>query len=269
MQAQYVADRSLLLALWLQHPDWTTLTLAQATGRSVAWVKKWKARFRSVPNPTEAVWGQHRAPAPTQRFSPAVIEQILAIRDHPPEQLQRTPGPKAIRYYLPRSSGRQSEPLPRSTRTIWKVLRAAGRIAASRRRPRCPQDQPEPLVELQLDFKDVVQGDPVATAKQAHAVEVFDAVDVGTSLWLMGEPSAAYTAETVFAPLLHLLEQIGLPERVRGFPRSPLSGQCQPTRLSHALPALLVCARGPAGGQSAPSPRFERLCRATAWHAGV
>ena len=36
MQARYVADRSLLLSLWLQHPDWTALTLAQATGRSVA-----------------------------------------------------------------------------------------------------------------------------------------------------------------------------------------------------------------------------------------
>jgi hypothetical protein len=66
----------------------------------------------------------------------------------------------------------------------------------------------------------VVQVDPLVSAKQAHAVEVFDAVDVGTSLWLLGEPSASYTAETVFAPLLHLLEQIGLPQRVR-FDRDP------------------------------------------------
>jgi hypothetical protein len=56
-----------------------------------------------------------------------------------------------------------------------------------------PQDRPEPLVEVQLDFKDVVQVDPLVSAKQTHAVEVFDAVDVGTSLWLMGEPSASYT----------------------------------------------------------------------------
>ncbi len=46
------------------------------------------------------------------------------------------------------------------------------------------------------------------------------AVDVGTSLWLMGEPSASYTAQAVFAPLISLLERIGLPERVR-FDRDP------------------------------------------------
>ncbi len=87
-------------------------------------------------------------------------------------------------------------------------------------KPFCTICPPEPLVELQLDFKDVVQGDPLVSAKQAHAVEVFDAVEVGTSLWLMGEPSASSTAETVFGPLLTLLERIGLPERVR-FDRDP------------------------------------------------
>jgi len=76
------------------------------------------------------------------------------------------------------------------------------------------------VVELQLDFKDVVQVDPLATSQQAHAVEVLDAVDVGTSRWRLGEPSAAYTAETVFTPLVQLLTQLGLPERVR-FDRDP------------------------------------------------
>jgi hypothetical protein len=220
MQARYIADRSLLLSLWLQHPDWTALTLAQATGRSVAWVKKWKARFRSAANPADAVWGRSHLPARGPRVSAAVVEQILAIRDEPPEQLHRTPGPKAILYYLPRTPGLEGERLPRSTRTIWKILRAADRIAHQPRRPHHPQDRPEPLVELQLDFKDVVQVDPLVSAKQAHAVEVFDAVDVGTSLWLLGDPSASYTAETVFGPLLTLLERIGLPERVR-FDRDP------------------------------------------------
>jgi Integrase core domain len=220
MGARIIADRSLLLSLWLQHPDWTNPTLAQATGRSVAWVKKWKARFRTAADPEEEVWGRPHWPAPGPRFSAAVVEQILQIRDDPPEQLQRTPGPKAILYYLPRTAGLDGERLPRSTRTIWKILCAADRIAHRPRRPRHPQERAEPLVEVQLDFKDVVQVDPVASAKQAHAVEVFDAVDVGTSLWLMGQPSASYTAETVFAPLITLLEQIGLPERVR-FDRDP------------------------------------------------
>jgi hypothetical protein len=220
MNAHYVADRSLLLALWQQHPEWTNPTLAQATGRSLAWVKKWKARFRAHPDDPDVIWGRTSASSTAAPFAPRVIEQILAIRDTPPEQLQRTPGPRAILYFLPRSPEVHGERLPRSTRTIWKILRAHDRIPQHRRRPHGAQERPEPLVELQLDFKDVVQVDPLASTKQAHAVEVFDAVDVGTSLWLMGEPSATYTAATVFAPLLHLLQQIGLPERVR-FDRDP------------------------------------------------
>jgi hypothetical protein len=31
-----------------------------------------------------------------------VVKAILTIRDDPPEGLQRTPGPVAIKYYLPR-----------------------------------------------------------------------------------------------------------------------------------------------------------------------
>jgi Integrase core domain len=220
MEAQYVADRSLLLALWHQRPDWSTSDLAQATGRSVAWVKKWTARFRAAPNPSDIIWGRSRVHSPGAQFAPAVIEQILAIRDHPPEHLHRPPGPRAILYYLPRSPEVESERLPRSTRTIWKILRAGDRIAQPHSRPRETQPPLDPLVDVQLDFKDVVQRDPLVTAKQAHAVEVFDAIDAGTSLWLMGEPSAGYTAATVFAPLIHLLEQIGLPQRIR-FDRDP------------------------------------------------
>jgi transposase InsO family protein len=222
MDARYVADRSLLLALCQQHPDWTHPTLAQATGRSLAWVKQWQARFRAEPDNPAVIWGRPRArTSPTvPPVSARVIEQILAIRDHPPEHLQRPPGPRAILYYLPRAPEVAGERLPRSTRTIWKILRANARIARPQRPAHHPLERPEPLGELQLDCKDVVQVDPLATPKHAHAVEVFDAIDVGTSRWLMAEPSAAFTAETVFAPLLHLLQQIGVPARVR-FDRDP------------------------------------------------
>ena len=220
MDARYVADRSLLLALCQQHSEWTNPTLAQATGRSLAWVKKWKARFRAEPDNPAVIWGRSRASPTPPAVSPRVIEQMLAIRDHPPEHLQRPPGPRAILYYLPRAPEVAGERLPRSTRTIWKILRANGRIAQPHRPAHQPQPRPQPLEELQLDFKDLVQLDPLATDKQAHAVEVLDAIEVGTSRWLLGEPNAAYTAETVFAPLLQVLQQIGVPTRVR-FDRDP------------------------------------------------
>jgi hypothetical protein len=96
MDAYYVADRRLLHALLTQHPDWTNLTFAQATGRSLAWVKQWKARFRAEPDNPLVIWGKSHAHPQPPRFPPHVIERILALRDAPPESLQRTPGPKAI-----------------------------------------------------------------------------------------------------------------------------------------------------------------------------
>jgi hypothetical protein len=172
MNAQLVADRSLLPALLAEHPEWTNSTLAQVTGRSLAWVKKWKRRFRADPDNRDLIWGGTHAAASGSRFAPRVIERILAIRDEPPEGLQRTPGPKAILYYLLRSADVESERLPRSTRSVWKILRRAGRISQLSPTTHCPVVRPEPLVEWPLDFKDVVQVDPVATAKHAHAVEV-------------------------------------------------------------------------------------------------
>jgi hypothetical protein len=45
------------------------------------------------------------------------------MRQTPPEQMPRVPGPKALLYYLPRDPELQAldAPVPRSTRTIWKI----------------------------------------------------------------------------------------------------------------------------------------------------
>ncbi len=85
-------------------------------------MKKWKARFRAHPDDPDVIWGRTSAPATASTFAPRVIAQILVIRDTPPEQRQRTPGPRAILYFLPRSPEVHGERLPRSTRTIWKIL---------------------------------------------------------------------------------------------------------------------------------------------------
>jgi hypothetical protein len=48
MTTSYYADRINLLYVLQQHPDWTQPKLAQALGRSLAWVKKWLRRIRQV-----------------------------------------------------------------------------------------------------------------------------------------------------------------------------------------------------------------------------
>jgi hypothetical protein len=222
VDAHLVADRSQLRTLLLQCPDWTTAQYAHATGRSISWVKKWKKRFAAHPDDPDVVWGQaRRAHTVAPSFAPEVIECILAIRDTPPEGLRRTPGPRAILYYLPRSPDVPAGcRLPRSTRTVWSILRAYQRIALSPTRQRQPQERPAPLAEWQLDFKDLtsVPGDP--DGKHGHGVETLDAIDVGTSVWLLSEPAPDYAAHTVFAPLVRTLAEYGLPDRVR-FDRDP------------------------------------------------
>jgi Integrase core domain len=121
-QEQWIADRAMLQRLMQLHPEWTQQELADWIGRSVEWVKKWRKRFREAP-PGDAgvLFGKplgRKTPYP--QTDPEVEERILAIRDAPPENLKRTPGPRAILYYLPRDPQLQHrcQALPRSTRTI-------------------------------------------------------------------------------------------------------------------------------------------------------
>src|SRR6266516_735846 len=127
MEAQWVADRLHLRNLLTTQPDWTLQDLAQAVGRSRGWVKKSKKRLQAAPPQDEHVLhSQSRARKhPPPPLSPLVVDHILAIRDAPPQNLKRIPGPKAIRYYLNQAATTTLAGLrlPRSTRTIWRILR--------------------------------------------------------------------------------------------------------------------------------------------------
>ena len=102
-EADLVADRARLRKLLHEHPDWPRREYADQLGRSLGWVKKWMKRLREAAPTDEAVlWSRSSARKhPPPRISPQAIERILEIRDDPPENLQRTPGPKAILYSPP------------------------------------------------------------------------------------------------------------------------------------------------------------------------
>jgi hypothetical protein len=186
MEAQWVADRRRLRALLASRPDWTRQDLAQALGRSLGWVKKWVKRLQNAPPDDDTVLhSRSRARKhPPPALSQTVIDRILAIRDQPPAGLKRIPGPKAIRYYLEQQATTTlaGERLPRSTRTIWHVLRQHQRIQLLPDRIHQPLARPEPLSHWQLDFKDAssVPADP--DGKQQHVVEVLNTVDMGSSI---------------------------------------------------------------------------------------
>ena len=127
------------------------------SGAPATLVKRWVKRLRQAPATDETVlWNRssarHHLLPP---LHPAVIDRILEIRDHPPEHLQRTPGPKAILYYLHRQADllAQGLRLPRSTRTIWQILTEHGRIGHPPRRVHVPMERPGPLVSWQIDWQ--------------------------------------------------------------------------------------------------------------------
>ena len=221
---QWIADRALLQRYLRDHPEWTQPQLAAAVGRSLGFVKKWVKRLRGAPSGDMSVlFGlPRRRKTPYPQSDPQVEERILAIRDEPPEHLKRVPGPKAILYYLPRDPALQgrSAPLPRSTRTIWKILRRHDRIGHAARRVHQPLERPAPMSCWQIDFKDAssVPADPYG--KQQHVVEILNVVDMGTSIVVAADVHADFHAQTARHSMAEVLIEHGTPEAIT-FDRDP------------------------------------------------
>jgi hypothetical protein len=78
---------------------------------------------------------------------------MVEMRLSPPENLKRVPGPRALLYYLPRDPELQvaQVPLPRSSRTIWKILHKTGCLVTRSKEPPHPNELREPLEESQMD----------------------------------------------------------------------------------------------------------------------
>ena len=159
-EAQLIMQRASLRWLTQQHPTWTQQELAMTLGKSLAWVKKWLKRLREAkPTDVMVLHARSRArktpPASIAR-PPAGVQRILEIRESPPENLQRVPGPEAILYYVHRDLElrKAGVRLPRSQTTIWKILRLFGCIAQDHRRQPKPAERKQPGEEVQLDLKD-------------------------------------------------------------------------------------------------------------------
>jgi hypothetical protein len=148
MPLSYSAARANFYDLYQHHPDWSHAQLAAALGCEVRWVEKWLKRFREElaagQRLDQVLQGHSRArkTAPS-RTQPLVVEQILAIRDQPPEGLRRVPGQEAIHSYLERDPLLQflQVPIP-SCKTIYRILKAHERIAARGKLLHQPWERP-------------------------------------------------------------------------------------------------------------------------------
>jgi transposase InsO family protein len=218
MEAVYYAARANLRRLLTHDPTWTRQQYAQAVGMSLGWVKKWSKRLREAsPDDDTVLQGQSRArKRPPERISEVVVDRILQMRDQPPEGLGRTPGPKALLYYLPRDAhlAASGERLPRSSRTIYRFLREAGRIRQRLPHLQEPTERPAPLSQWQVDFKDASTVPAQLDGKRQHVVEVLNAVDMGTSVLVAAQVRADFNAETTLQEIASLLRTHGRPQQL-------------------------------------------------------
>lgn len=249
MEVVDYAARANLRRLLAAHPQWTQQQYAQAVGMSVGWVKKWKPRLlQAGPSDEQVLHSRSRARRqPPERLSQTVVDRLVQLRDEPPEGLQRPPGPKALLYYLPRDPSLQGERLPRCSRTIYRLLKQAGRIASRQPAPHEPLERPALLSHWQLDFKDVTTVPPEEGGKRQHALEALHVIDEGTSVVLAAQLDAHFHAETTLEALAQVFRQQGLPERIQvdrdvRFVSSP-QGSDFPSALLHFCQCLGVAVR--------------------------
>ncbi len=172
MEAVYYAARANLRRLLTQYPTWTRQQYAQAVGMSLGWVKKWLKRLQEAPPQDEAVLqGQSRARKhPAERISQRVVARLVELRDQPPEGLGRTPGPKALVYSLPRDAhlAASGERLPRSSRTIYRILQQAGRIAHRLPHVQEAQERPAPMSNWMQKDAATVPADPDGKRQEVY-----------------------------------------------------------------------------------------------------
>ncbi len=219
MEEEWIVDRGKLREVWFEHPEWSRQKMANEMERSKSWVKKWLHRIRSAPLEDQMVLlgKSHIRNHPPTSLDPKIEEKILEIRDHPPQQLGRIPGPLAILYYLQKDTelNESKFKLPRSTRTIWKILRKYQRIHQPLKSMAEPDERPAPGMEWGLDFHDVstVPADP--DGKQQHVVEILNLVDHGSSAVVASEPAGDYNAETALRKVAEVLLEQGCPDRIR------------------------------------------------------
>lgn len=245
MEEQWQVDRARLRTLLRAHPDWPYRQYSETIGRSYSWVKKWVKRLKTASSDDDQVLkGRSRRPHHLRpSIAPAVVKRILAIRDEPPDGLQRVPGPLAIKYFL--HEAEKTDPLghhlPTSTSTIWRILDQHQRIWRSTKADYEPLPRASPMLVWQIDFKDVTSVKAEPEGKQGHAIEVLNVIDTGSSVLLANLARPDFNQETAIEAMLEIFERWGCPKQIT-FDRDPRfvgswSGRDFPT----AFTRFLVC----------------------------
>lgn len=245
MEAEWQADRALLRDYLRTRPDLPLNEIARRIGRSYSWAKKWTQRLRATVSQEVSVLCSHsrRRRTPFPRWHPLLLKRIEAIRLTPPANLRRTPGSKTIQYWLARDPDlrRLGCRLPRSPRTIWKLLRSLGLISPIPSQKHQEESLCAPLEEVQVDFQDATTVPPDPYGKQQHMVEICNFVDRGTSILLSAQVNDDFHAATALEAVITFLQEHGCPPRM-SFDHDPRwLGSASGRDFPSALCRMLLC----------------------------
>lgn len=233
MESEWELDRVRLYQMRRQHSEWTLQQLADAVGHCLSWVKKWLKRFREAEQ-TSLEMFKSRSRAPRQRpreVVRVVRDAILSLRDGLKERYGRVVGPKTILYHLHRDPVLQQQGLyvPRSTRTIWQVLKEGGRIP-TRVGYHHPIERPAPMQHWEMDFGQI-----------SNAIEFLTVVDRGTSILVDTQTQTHFDSESALLAVTSLFIRNGLPQKLR-FDNDPrFVGNWLADRFPSPLMQFLLC----------------------------
>lgn len=215
-ESQWIYNRMSLHHLLETHPDWSAQQVAAEMKKSERWVRKWRRRFKMVTEPHFSMYqSQSRAPKTRQRETPREVKEVIGeLRERLSEKYHRKASASLIGEYLHQNKGLKEAGyfVPKSSRTINKILREMGYIVAKRKREHLPLALCAPMEEWEMDFCEIRLED--------GRFEFFLVVDRGTSRVLYIEGCEGYNAVSALMAVLRLFLLCGLPKRLR-FDRDP------------------------------------------------
>jgi len=227
MEEEWMRDRALLRDLLEKTPHASPQELAQAIGRSVSWVKKWRKRLADGdPHDPCVLCSCSRAHrAPYFRWDVRVIQRIVEMRFAPPENADRVClglGPcsttfpvtwscKLHRFLCP-------APVERSGRScilqgVWSL------VLKSHPTPTNPESHWKRSRWMQKDVGSV-SPEQSPQGKRQHVVEVCNFVDAGTSIALSAQAREDFHEQTALEAVISFLRQYGRPRQMT-FDRDP------------------------------------------------
>src|SRR5215469_12786774 len=227
MEEAWMRDRALLRDLLQKSPQASPRELAQATGRAMSWVKKWRKRLaEDDPHDPSLLCSRSRAHhAPYFRWDVRVTQKIVEMRFSPPENADRVClalVPCSTIFPVTRRGLAAQIPLPRSSRTIWKILHATGCLLRRSKEPPPPNELRAPVEEIQMDFKDVGSVSPEQSpqGKRQHVIEVCKFIDAGPSIALLAQAREDFHEQPALETVITFLRQYGRPRQMT-FDRDP------------------------------------------------